>query len=465
MKLSKSDILKIPHNKVFGFDEVKDFRISGVSLDSRSVKAGELFLAIRGDQFDGHNFISKAIEAGAVGIIVERRWAESNEAMMVSIYVPRIVVENTVCALGHLANSYRRKFDIPIIAIGGSNGKTTTKDMLKNVLGRKYRILCTEGNLNNHIGVPQTLFRLEKNHEAAVVEIGTNHHGEIEYLCSILEPTHGLITNIGREHLEFFGTIEGVAKAENELFDWLVLHHGTAFVNADDIYLARSSKKLKKVIRYGFSTRSTGIKGTVKSLNQHAHPLLQIKPQGKKSFECLVGVPGEHNAKNALAAAAVGFTMKVPPADIQKALASFPSSNKRMQVQRIAKVTILNDTYNANPDSTLAALATLHAMRTKGKKIAILADMLELGPHASELHEQIGKILSQYGINLLLTFGPLSKSLHDTALVETKAHFESKAALTEYLVHAMRDGDIVLIKGSRGMKMEDVVTSIAERHY
>jgi UDP-N-acetylmuramoyl-tripeptide--D-alanyl-D-alanine ligase len=463
MKLTKSDILGIPHYRTLGFEGIKSFQVSGVSIDSRSVKTGELFLAIRGDQFDGHNFISKAIEAGATGIMVERRWAESNEAMMVSIHVPRIIVENTIHALGLLANLYRRKFDIPVIAIGGSNGKTTTKDMLKSVLGTTYCILCTEGNLNNHIGVPQTLFRLEKRHEVALVEIGTNHPGEIDYLCAILEPTHGLITNIGREHLEFFGSLEGVAKAESELFEWLAKHQGIAFVNADDIYLARLSKKLKKVIRFGFSTRGVFIKGTVESFNQNAQALLHVKPQGKKSLKCLVGIPGEHNAKNALAAAAVGCTMKVPPTDIQKALASFPSSSKRMQVQRIAKVTILNDTYNANPDSTLAALATLHAMKAKGKKIAILADMLELGPQAIDLHRQIGKTLAQNDINMLLTFGLLSKFLHDTAIVEIKAHFESKATLTEYLVHAVADGDIILIKGSRGMKMEEVVTNLGER--
>jgi UDP-N-acetylmuramoyl-tripeptide--D-alanyl-D-alanine ligase len=463
MKLSKTDILEIPHQKILGFDGLKNFTVTGVTLDSRSVKAGDLFFAVRGEQFDGHNFISKAVEAGAAGIIVERRWAEANEAMMISIYVPRMIVENTVHALGHLAQIYRRKFDIPIIAVGGSNGKTTTKDMLRNVLGTKYRVLYTEGNLNNHIGVPQTFFRLDKKHEIAVVEIGTNHPGEIQYLCTVLEPTHGLITNIGREHLEFFGSMEGVANAEAELFEWLAAHRGIAFVNADDAHLARLSKKLKKVVRYGFSARNTAVQGTIESLNPNAQAVLRVKPHGKRSFSCPVGVPGEHNAKNALAAAAVGLTMKVPPADIQKALVSFPSSNKRMQVQRAAKVTILNDTYNANPDSTLAALATLHAMKAKGKKIAVLADMLELGPQAGELHGQIGKALSRYGIQMLLTFGPLSKALHETAVVETKAHFESKAALAEYLGRAAADGDVVLIKGSRGMKMEEVVANLSDR--
>jgi UDP-N-acetylmuramoyl-tripeptide--D-alanyl-D-alanine ligase len=463
MKLTKSDILAIPHFKAIGFDGLKNFKVTGISIDSRTLKTGELFLAVRGDQFDGHNFISKAMEAGAAGIIVERRWADVNASMMVSINIPRLIVENTIQALGKLANIYRHKFDIPVIAIGGSNGKTTTKEMIRSVLETKYHVLCTEGNLNNHIGVPQTLFRLEKKHEVAIVEIGTSHPGEIDYLCSILEPTHGLITNIGMEHLEFFGSLEGVAKSESELFVWIAKHHGLIFINADDKYLVRLSKKNRKVVSFGFSARGVSIKGTVESFNTYAQALLHIKPRGKKAFEVTVGVSGEHNAKNALAAAAVGIKLNVPLANIQKSVASFQSASKRMQLQRIAQITILNDTYNANPDSTLAALATLQAMKATGKKIAVLADMLELGEQAEELHQQIGKNTTRYGVDILLTFGSLSKFIHDAASVGTKAHFENKSTLTAYLLHTLADGDVVLVKGSRGMKMDEVVMNLSEQ--
>ena len=463
MKLIKSDILAIPHFNAIGFDGLKNFNVTGISIDSRTVKAGELFLAVRGDQFDGHNFISKAIEGGAAGIIVERRWAEVNASMMVSINVPRLIVENTVHALGTLANIYRRKFNIPVIAVGGSNGKTTTKDMIRNVLGTKYHVLCTEGNLNNHIGVPQTLFRLSTKHEVAVVEIGTNHPGEIDYLCAILEPTHGLLTNIGREHLEFFGTLEGVARSEGELFQWIAKHHGIVFVNADDKYIVRLSRRNRKTVRYGFSAREVSIKGTIVSFEGNARALVRIKPRGKKAFDVTVGIAGEHNAKNALAAAAVGIKMNVPLADIQKSLEESQPAGKRMQLQRIGQVTILNDTYNSNPDSTLAALATLQAMKTAGKKVAVLADMLELGEQAEELHQQIGKSAARHGVDILLTFGPLSKSIHEAASVETKAHFESKSTLIEYLIRTLGEGDSVLIKGSRGMKMEEVIMSLNEQ--
>jgi UDP-N-acetylmuramoyl-tripeptide--D-alanyl-D-alanine ligase len=463
MKLTKSDILTLPCYEAFGFDRLKKFNITGISIDSRTVKPGELFIAIRGNQFDGHNFISRAIEMGASGIIVDRRWAEANATMMISIHIPRLTVENTVHTLGHLALKHRRKFAIPVIAIGGSNGKTTTKEMVRSVLSQKYRVLCTDGNFNNHIGVPQTLFRLEKKHEIAVIEIGMNHANEIAYLCSILEPTHGLITNIGQEHLEFFSSIEGVAKAEGELFDWLAMHRGTSFVNMDDKPLVRLSKKSKKIVRYGFSARSATIKGSIESFDANAQAILKVKPIGKKTFDIHIGVPGKHNAQNALAATTIGLSMKVPKKNIQKALASFHSTSKRMQIQRTAQIVVLNDTYNANPDSVLAALATLHTMVSKGKKVAVFADMLELGDQSNILHQQIGKALEHYGIDFLFTFGSLAKYIHDTAIVKTKAHFEEKTALIEHLLQTLGDGDIVLVKGSRGMKMEEVVDALLER--
>jgi UDP-N-acetylmuramoyl-tripeptide--D-alanyl-D-alanine ligase len=335
--------------------------------------------------------------------------------------------------------------------------------MIRSVLATKYRVLSTEGNLNNHIGVPQTLFRLEKKHDVAVIEIGTNHPGEIDYLCSILEPTHGLLTNIGREHLEFFGSLDGVAQSEGELFVWLAKHHGFVFINADDKYLVRGAKKNKKAMSYGFSARGASVKGKIDSFTDHGKTVLQVKARGKKPFSITVGVPGAHNAQNALAAAAVGIKMKVPAADIQASLASFKSASKRMQVESIGQLTILNDTYNANPDSTEAALATLQSINAAGKKIAVLADMLELGKHAEEHHRQIGKNTAQRGIEILLTYGPLSKAIHDSASVETKAHFENKNALIDYLVRILADGDLVLVKGSRGMKMEDVILGLRDQ--
>jgi UDP-N-acetylmuramoyl-tripeptide--D-alanyl-D-alanine ligase len=230
----------------------------------------------------------------------------------------------------------------------------------------------------------------------------------------------------------------------------------------DDKNIVHRIKKLKKTVRYGFSSRGTSIKGTLKSFNANAQALLRVKPRTKKAFDITVGAPGEHNAQNALAATAVGLALKVPRVNIQNALGSFQSASKRMQIQRTAKITILNDTYNANPDSTYAALATLHTMVSKGKKIAVLSDMLELGHQAEELHQQIGKAIAQYSVDILFTVGALSKYTYDAAFAETKAHFENKTVLIEHLLQTLNDGDIVLIKGSRGMKMEEVVFALDE---
>jgi UDP-N-acetylmuramoyl-tripeptide--D-alanyl-D-alanine ligase len=463
MKLTKKDILSIPHIQASDFDTSGPLDITGVSINSRTVKPGELFVAIRGDQFDGHNFISTAVEQGASALIVEKRWASGNITMLVSLNLPILVVENTVHALGRLATIHRRRFDIPVLAVAGSNGKTTTKEMIENVLSAKYSVLCTQGNLNNHIGVPQTLLRIEKEHEIAVLEIGTNHPGEITYLCNVAEPTHGIITNIGREHLEFFGTIEGAAKAEGELLHWLADHHGIFLSNADDARIVRLAKKMKKAVTYGFSARGTKVKGSGLEMNEQACASFFVKTGNKKNFHVQLTVPSEHNAKNALAAAAAGLTFKVKPADIQKSLEEFSSVSKRMQLLTIGGVTIINDTYNANPDSMTAALKTLKATQTTGKRIAVLADMLELGSNAPELHRQIGESAGACSVDILLTFGELAAQISEAAIVNAKAHFEIKAALIESVLRTIVPGDVLLVKGSRGMKMEDVVAAINDR--
>jgi UDP-N-acetylmuramoyl-tripeptide--D-alanyl-D-alanine ligase len=436
---------------------------SGVSTDSRSTKRGDLFFALRGETFDGHNFISQAVQSWASGIVVDSRWAESNSAMMASLHVPKFVVEDTTQALGQLASVYRSKFKIPLIAVGGSNGKTTTKEMIKAVLSQKFNVLATEGNLNNHIGVPQTLFRLEKKHRVAVVEVGTNHPGEIAYLCGILQPTHGLITNIGHEHLEFFGSIDGVAKAECELFEHLKETAGTAFVNTKDIRLKQRSAGMKKKITYGLGARSAIVRGSIRRWSNDARAVVTVKGSSGKSFEIDLGVAGEHNAANAVAAVAVGLTFGVPARKIRTALETFRGVGKRTQLVERNGVTILNDVYNSNPDSVLAGLATLKMLKNSGKKIAVLADMLELGPESESAHRAVGKALEKFGVEYLLTFGALSNFTHEVAKVKFKFHFEQKNLLSEYLLEILGRGDAVLIKGSRGMKMDDVVTVLNER--
>ena len=465
MKLTLRDLLHIRHSAAIGTENPKKFVVTGVSTDSRKTRPGDVFIAIRGDQFDGHNFLTKALEAGAAAVVVEKRWADANASMMISIRQLRIVVENSVTALGELATTYRRKFSIPVVAVGGSNGKTTTKDMITAVLATKYAVLATEGNLNNQFGVPQTLFRLEKKHQIAVLEMGTNHPGEIETLCRIAEPTHGLLTNIGREHLEFFGSLQGVARAEGELFAWLKENGGEILVNDSDARIRTLGKRARKRTTYGWSTGRLDVGGRFRGLNVRGCATVRVKPKGKRAFDVELSVPGEHNAANALAAAAVGLSFRIPVASIRQALLRFSASSKRMQVQNLNGIVILNDTYNANPDSVLAALETVAAMKGRGKKIAVLADMLELGSTSDEEHRRIGKAVGKYGVDTLLTYGERAALIGETAAVPSKLHFAQKAELADHLAGLLAEGDIVLIKGSRGMKMEEIIASLSERFH
>jgi UDP-N-acetylmuramoyl-tripeptide--D-alanyl-D-alanine ligase len=464
MKLTRKDLLQVRHVRTVGFEHLES--ITGVSTDSRTIRPGDLFLALRGERYDGHDFIENVLQVQPLALVVEDAWFELKGLWLATRRIPTLVVNNTTVALGELARVYRTKFRIPILAIGGSNGKTTTKEMIASVLREKYPVLSTEGNLNNHVGVPQTLFRLEKTHRIAVVEIGTNHFGEIDYLCNILEPTHGLITNIGREHLEFFGNLAGVAKAEGELFTWLAEHRGkkgVGVVNADERSLAKYSAMLKTRYTYGFAARRAHVKGTLVGYDNLGCAEIEVRPRGKRPFSVKLRIPGEHHAQNALAAAAVGLLFRVPPAAIRRALEQCPGVPKRMQVLQLNGVTVINDTYNANPDSVAVALKTLGAMRTAGKRIAVLADMLELGVGAGEAHRRIGKEVGKAGIDYLLTFGSLARQIHDAAAVKFKSHYDQKNVLAEYLIELLSAGDVVLVKGSRGMKMEDVVTFLQER--
>ena len=465
MKLSEQDLLKVAHIHAVDFNGRKPLTITGVTFDSRIVRAGDLFIALKGERVDGHDFVTRAIEAGATAVIIGRAWAGLNEALMLSLPVPRLVVENPVKAFGELARLYRRKFDIPVIAVGGSNGKTTTKDMIKAVLETSGSVLATEGNLNNHLGVPLTIFRLEKKHKVAVIEIGTNHPGEINYLCDILLPTHGLLTNIGSEHLEFFKTLNGVAKSEGELFDWLKTYRSKSakvFINADDRFIAKRARSIRSVVTYGFKATKASVRGMNLTLSERAQPRFRVK-SGARSFPVELSVPGMHSAMNALAAATVGLAFRVPTANIRRALHAFKPTGKRMEVHTMGGITILNDTYNSNPDSVRASLQTLGSMSTAGKRIAVLADMLELGLDSGNIHRHVAREAAQNGVEYLLTYGTLSRETHDASNAKFKAHYEQKNMLSEYLSELLSPGDIVLVKGSRGMKMEDVVTFLLER--
>jgi UDP-N-acetylmuramoyl-tripeptide--D-alanyl-D-alanine ligase len=459
-KITAKDFQKLTGAEIINKDLLKRRRIAGVSTDSRRVQKDDLFFALKGERFDAHDFIDDVVRCDAAAVVVNRDWAVKHDVYFRTFPCAFIIVPETTIALGELARIYRRKFAIPVLAIGGSNGKTTTKEMITAVLTMKYSVLHTEGNLNNHIGVPLTLFRLTNEYDAAVVELGTNHFGEMKYLCTIAEPTHGLITNIGKEHLEFFGDENGVAKEEKELFRYLEQNDGFAFINNDDKHLANHEHRLKKSLSYG-TTSKADIRAKKIDMNDFGQARFTVEWRKKNVlFTVSLSVPGHHNAVNALAACAVGLKLKVKPKKIADVLRKFSPASQRMEVLSHNGIIILNDTYNSNPDSVIVALKTLKSFNTSGKKIVVLGDMKELGDTSKREHTNIGVIAAEMKFDALCTVGPFSKYTSEAFGHSSAKHFESKEELSAELKKLLQPGDVVLIKGSRGMKMEEVVQEL-----
>lgn len=460
MKSGLSDLKEIKHHAVINEERIAKVKFSGVSIDSRKCGIKDIFFAIKGERFDGHDFVAGLVKKGIKCAVVNKKWfgslSERNKRSLSKAAL--VVVNNTVNSLGEFAANYRRRFPIPVIGIAGSNGKTSTKDFAAHVLSKKYETLKTEGNFNNQLGVPLTLLRLNGKHEAAVIELGTNHFGEVDKLCRIAYPQFGLITNIGKEHLEFLGDIKGVAKAEGELAEYIQSVYGTFFLNADDRYLSGygKRKKLKKFI-YGGSEKSdvvcrvTGFKGF--------YPQVKIK-YGNNTITTQLKNIGYQSANAAFAAAALGFYFEVPVQQIKKALAEYEvESNKRNQLKSINGVRFIDDSYNSNPDSVKAALENLEAYNIKGSKYIVLGDMLELGKESGNEHSAVGRLVKKMRFENLLTYGKDSRFTHLNAKgVKNNLHFEDKDSLVGFLKAAVKKGDLVLVKGSRSMKMEDVIS-------
>ncbi len=447
--------MSVPHKKAMRFEKLRKVKISGVSIDTRTVQPRNIFFAIRGERLDGHSFIDSAIQRGASCIVVDERWYQEKDRSQ--YLIPLLVVENTIGALGRIANIHRRKFRIPVIVIAGSNGKTTTKDMIATVLSTRYSVLKTEGNLNNQIGVPMTLLRLSPKQQIAIIEHGTNHPGELESLVKISEPTHALITTIGREHLEFFTTLDGVAAEEGTVFRYSRF----GFVYADDPLIVARARGLRSTLRYGFKGSRSHVRGKIVGVDMNGCARLQVRAkQFLQPLEINLGVPGCHNAVNALAAAAVGIQFGIGKKNITHAVESFTASSKRMEIMKLQNVTIMNDSYNANPDSVVAALSTFESISISGKKIVVLGDMLELGEKSEHEHAKIGLEVANRGFEYLFTFGPRARFIFEASKLGFAQHFDDKTALIKNLCATISPGDAVLIKGSRGMKMEEVIEGV-----
>jgi UDP-N-acetylmuramoyl-tripeptide--D-alanyl-D-alanine ligase len=430
-------------------------RPAGLSTDSRQCPAArdEIFVALRGEKFDGHQFVRQVLAAGALAAVVEKSWFESQASENGNF----IIVEDTLLALQQIGQMVRRRWGKTLLAITGSNGKTTTKEMVASVLAQKKIVLKTTGNLNNHIGVPLTLAGLQHGHDIAVIEMGMNHDGEIARLCEIAAPNWGLITNVGRAHIEFFKTLDRVARAKGELFEYLHNRDGIVFLNADDPKLKTVLPSGTKAISYGLN-HPAQVQGKIAGIDEQGCVTLAWKNQTIR-----LAIPGAHNATNALAAIAVGEYAGVAPEKIHSALSGTLPLAKRMQIIKRGAVTIINDAYNANPESMAAALEFLAALPlpSGGHRIAVLGDMLELGEAAPTEHAEIGALLARLPIHAVFAYGPQAKHIVQ-AVGETKwaEHFEDKTRLGAEVSRSIRPGDVILLKGSRGMAMEEVIEKL-----
>lgn len=423
-----------------------DWVATGISTDSRKIQPGNLFIALRGNTYDGHYFARQAIEKGAVGVIAEQ---------FLEDVVPLILVPNTLEALKQLARFIRSRFSGPVIAVAGSAGKTSTKEMIGAILSHRYRVLKSFGNYNNVIGVSLTLFQLQKEHEVILLEFGTNHPGEIAELCTIAQPNVGLVTLIGPEHMEYFHTIEDVAKEELSLFRYLQDHNGTVVANVDDQFVNAfvSQTTSPQLYRYGF-TGIPDLKGQILRWEKGAAVMLISREE--ESVTVRLQAPGFPMAQNALAAAAVACVFQIPLEEVQSALEQFLPlqihGTGRLVLENIAGITVLNDTYNANPLSMKAALDTLINIPVTGQYFAVLGDMLELGEYTEQAHRDIIEYARRHNIHLL-TVGPLFANATRRGMSTVTAVLCFEEALG-WLLENVRRGDAVLFKGSRGLQME-----------
>ncbi|RIK78283.1 UDP-N-acetylmuramoyl-tripeptide--D-alanyl-D-alanine ligase [candidate division KSB1 bacterium] len=430
-------------------------RPAACSIDSRTCQGGDLFFALAGDKFDGHEFLPQVFEKQALAAVVSARWYEQHPKQRNNL----IIVGDVLQALQNLGSAIRRRWGKPVLALTGSNGKTTTKEMVAAVLAQKKVVHKTVGNLNNHIGVPLTLSQLAFAHDMAVVEMGANHFGEIARLCEIAVPQYGLITNVGRAHLEFFGDAAGVARAKGELFHYLHEHEGIAFFNADDPYLPAVLPAGLKAVTYGLQ-KPAQIHGTIKQTDGGGHATLSWR-----NTEIRINVPGAHNAGNALAAVAIGDFFGIAPEAIRAGIEACASVSQRMQIVRKSGMVIINDAYNANPESMKIALGFLaqQPLAASARRVAILGDMLELGASAEAAHREIGEFIATLPLQAVFAYGPQTKHLVDAVGQNCWAvHFMKKQNLFAEVNRSVRPGDVLLLKGSRGMAMEEVLEKLPE---
>lgn len=429
----------------------QDAEFNAVCIDTRKITKGCLFICIKGERFDAHQFANEALELGASAVMIHSD---------IQVNGPYIRVEDTSKALLSLGGFYRSLFDIPVVALTGSVGKTTTKEFTYLVVNAKYNAIKTQGNLNNEIGLPQMLFQIDTSVEAAVIEMGMNHFGEISRLTNATKPTLAIITNIGVSHIENLGSRDGILKSKLEICEGLK-EKAPLILNGDDDKLCTVKSDKHNVVFYGIDNGDFRAKDIVENDNSTSFVITYYgKEQG-------ITIPtiGIHNVYNALAAFTAGYFLDVEAKDAANALANYVPAGMRQKVVRVGKITSIEDCYNASPDSMRAALKTLHD--TKGaKKIAVLGDMLELGDYSKTAHSLVGDMVCENKIDILLAYGEDAKHYVENAKkggVKDALLFDDKEKLAQTLIELADDDDVVLFKGSRGMKLEEIINTVYKR--
>jgi len=420
----------------------------GYSIDSRSVGSSQLFFAVKGERLDGHDFVEQALEKGAAAAVVRK-----DQLGRYPGETRLLAVEDTLVALQTLATAVRKLWGKPLIAVTGSAGKTTTKEAIAHVLSARFGVLKSEGNFNNHFGLPLMLLKLKPEYDVAVIEMGMSHAGEIRALAKIAQPEIGVVTNVAPVHLEFFDSLAGIARAKYELIESLPAG-GVAVLNADDEYVSQFGRDFKgKVVMYG--TRATA--------DVRAENIQSKGPEGVE-FDLVIGslreharlpLVGEHNVLNALAAVAVGVERGLKPSEAVGALATLAAADKRGQVLQVGNITVINDCYNSNPKALEAMVDALATMSAK-RRIVVAGEMLELGPAGEEMHRRAGQHVAQKDIDVLLGVRGLAQAMVEGARqAGTRAEFVAgPEEAGEWLAREARDGDVVLLKASRGVKLE-----------
>jgi UDP-N-acetylmuramoyl-tripeptide--D-alanyl-D-alanine ligase len=452
-KIKIEDLFELPTAEIFNPDSFSSS--SFVSTDTRTIKKNSIFVALKGKKFDGHLFVEEAVKKGASAVVVNKRRLKEFDTINVTI----VTVKDTTKAYGDIAKLWRSKLNAKIVAISGSNGKTSTKEILTGILSEKFKVTRTLANNNNHIGVPLTILETGSDTEVLVLELGTNHFGEIAYTSEIAKPEFALITNIGESHLEFLQDLEGVAKEKISLFDETAKNGGVIFLNTDDKILKKKAKSYKNLVSFGFNDKAE-VKGKIIDLKD-GKTIVQVT-YNDKSFKVNLPVYGLTNAKNFLASAAIALKLGMSFKQIKQGAESLSSVKNRLNVKNFEKFSLVNDTYNANPLSMRSAFEFIGSFQNRKRKIVVLGDMFELGKQAANAHKELADSLKKNKITEVYTIGKLMRLLNNE-LVDKKIiakHFTNRDKLGAFLSDYNFDDSVVLFKGSRGMKMEEFVKVI-----